>query len=469
MKRISALLIAISLMGCAGTKTDQVASTVQTEITPVIETAPSATAETAPEVKKDGFDVSATIEEQILYESDGIVLKATGLTYEDSRAKLMLNAENSGSHDVEILSGTMGLSCNAVNSWMIHDGWMNMKIPSGKKANETVFFDFEPMQAYGIAGIETLYMTFQIESDGKYSDRIVTEPIAVHTSLASNQDKVIPFEEMVTAAANLYDSGRKLQYCDNSELYNASGVRVTDTAYLTSDDGDKILVLGLINESDQVLDIDSSDIAANGFSICSGRWSSETIIPGKRSFMMLELSSMKNKEDWELMGITDVSDITLSLGVRNLNYEYLSKPQPISVHVSDVSEKEENKQNDNSRELYSANGVRIVSKGFVEDNLYVEWKLLIENTNEYEIEVSDGWGKNLSINDYMIDYVMFAEYVGAKQSSIAEIDIFRRSLEDSGIDPANLGKVEMELEINDDKYNVIDTPKIVLDMSSTDS
>ena len=185
--------------------------------------------------------------------------------------------------------------------------------------------------------------------------------------------------------------------------------------------------------------------------------------------MMLELSSMKNKEDWELMGITDVSDITLSLGVRNLNYEYLSKPQPISVHVSDVSEKEENKQNDNSRELYSANGVRIVSKGFVEDNLYVEWKLLIENTNEYEIEVSDGWGKNLSINDYMIDYVMFAEYVGAKQSSIAEIDIFRRSLEDSGIDPANLGKVEMGLEINDDKYNVIDTPKIVLDMSSTDS
>ncbi|MBR2556997.1 MAG: hypothetical protein IKE95_01285, partial [Methanobrevibacter sp.] len=90
---------------------------------------------------------------------------------------------------------------------------------------------------------------------------------------------------------------------------------------------------------------------------------------------------------------------------------------------------------------------------------------MIENNNDFEIEVSDGWGDKLSINDYMIDYLMWSEYIGAHQSSIAEVEIKKSSLEDSGIDTNKLGLAEIELEIVDQKYNAIDNPKIRFDFS----
>ena len=92
---------------------------------------------------------------------------------------------------------------------------------------------------------------------------------------------------------------------------------------------------------------------------------------------------------------------------------------------------------------------------------------MIENNNDFEIEVSDGWGDKLSINDYMIDYLMWSEYIGAHQSSIAEVEIKKSSLEDSGIDTNKLGLAEIELEIVDQKYNAIDNPKIRFDFSKT--
>ena len=238
---------------------------------------------------------------------------------------------------------------------------------------------------------------------------------------------------------------------------------MTGAAYLTSSDGEKILLLELNNNSDQVLDVDSSNISANGFSLCSSRWSSETLIPGKKGYMCLELDNMKDEDDWKAMGITDISDISLDLGVRNMNYDYLSQPKTISLHVADSVTSADT----SGEELYSANGIRIISKGLQKVNSSVKWKLLIQNDNDFEIEVSDGWGKKLSINDYMIDYLMWSEYIGAHQSSIAEIEINNSKLQDAGIDPNNIGVAEMELEIKDENYHDIDNPKIVVDFSAT--
>lgn len=460
-KRFITLLFAASLIGC-GTK--PAAPSVTTDTTVVSTPGTVETQAPAEQTSEAGFNTSGTIEEQTLYEGDGVLVKALSLEYERSRAKLLIAVENNSSRQVTVLSGTMGLSCNGVNGWMVHDGWINVDVPAGKKANDTAYFDYAPMLACGIKGIETLFMTLQLEYDGDYSTKFTAEPVAIKTSLAEGNDEDLPFDQVATGLMNVY-STRTLQFYDDTELFNSSGIRVPSAAYFTDAENRKYLVLELVNESDQVLDVDSSNISANGFSLCSSRWSSSDILPEKRDYMTLELTSMKDKDDWEAMGITDVSDISLDLGVRNLDYDYIAQPSTILIHVSDA---ETNTAEETGTELYSENGVRIVSKGLVKDSLYVKWKLLIENSNDFEIVVSDGWGDKLSINDYMIDYLMWSEYVGANQSSIAEIEIDIDSLEAAGIDADNLGVAEMELEIKDENYNDLGSPVIRIDFSTAD-
>ena len=466
MKKILACFLAILLIGCSTetstTSSSSSGSATNNETTNTSTNTPSTnTASKKPETK-EAFNTSGTIDEQTLYDSNGVLVKATELTYESSRAKLLLNVENNSDKKVQILSGTLGFSCNAVNNWMVHDGWINIEVPAGKKANDSAYLDYSQLQACGINGIDTLYLTLEVIFGEGYSNRIKTDPIAIKTKLKNSQDKELPFDEIATNLMNIYGN-RTLQYYENKEIFNSANVRVNDIAYFTSSSGDKILVLSLFNDGDQVLNVDSCGISANGFSLCTGRWSSEPIIPGKKGYMSLELNHMKDDEDWKAMGITEVSDITLEIGVLNLDYDYLSEPQTINIHVADL---DTSSNSDSSEDvLYSANGIRIISKSLTDDYSDVKWKLLIENSNDFEIQVSDGWGNKLSVNDYMIDYIMWSEYIGAHQSSIAEVEISKNALKDAGIDPDNLGVAEIELEIKDENYNDIDSPKISYDFS----
>ena len=460
-KQFTVFLCAVLLAGCGAKTAPSVSGTTETAAPQAAAQAPEKT----PETVKTEFDTSGTIEETTLFEQDGVIVKATELTYESSRAKLLVNVENNSGRAVQILSGTMGYSCNAVNGWMVHDGWINLEVPAGKKANGNAYFDYAPMLACGIHGIETLYMSLQVEYDGDYSTTRTLDPVEIRTSLADAGDEDLPFDQVSTNLLNVWKGNRTLQFYDSQELFNAAGIRITGAAYFTDPDNKKYLVLELFNDADQVLDVDTKNIAANGFVLCNGRWSSNDIMPGKRDYMTLELTIMKDEDDWKAMGITDVTDITLDVGVRNTNYDYISQPSPIAIHVSDSAGAGEPAAADGS-ELYSGNGVRIISKGLSEDSIYVKWKLLIENSNDFEITVTDGWGDKLSINDYMVDYLMWSTDVGAHQSAIMEIEINKDSLEASGMDINSIGTAEIELEIKDESYNNIAAPVLVNDFSA---
>lgn len=355
--RLLGIMIFVLLLCGCGVETSQGTPSLSTPSTPSETKKPSGSNnETA---KKDNvFNKGGVIQEQVLYDNNDVLIKATELSYEENRAKLVVNAENNSNHDIQILSGTMGFSCNAVNGWMAHDGWINMEVPAGKKANDRAYYDYSPLISCGIHGINTLYVTLQIEFDGNYSNKITTAPIEIKTALTETNDEDRTFDNIATDLLNRY-SNNSLQFYSDEEVFNSAGIRVPAAAYLTSSNGDKHLVLELINESDQVLDVDSSNISANGFSLCNGRWSSEAILPGKKTYMSLELTLMKDEDDWKAMGITDVSDIVLDLGVRNLDYDYISQPQTITFHVTDVETSVES----SGEELYSANNIRIVSKG----------------------------------------------------------------------------------------------------------
>ena len=53
------------------------------------------------------------------------IFTATELSYTDYSAELNLLIENNSDKNLSFISGSMGYSCNAVNGYMVNDGYLN--------------------------------------------------------------------------------------------------------------------------------------------------------------------------------------------------------------------------------------------------------------------------------------------------------------------------------------------------------
>ena len=73
------------------------------------------------------------------------------------------------------------------------------------------------------------------------------------------------------------------------------------------------------------------------------------------------------------------------------------------------------------KEVYNENGIRIVSKGFLEDDFELSDDLnmvfLVENKSKQNISISDMYD-SVSINGYMINYICSSSYLSPGESCL---------------------------------------------------
>ena len=115
-----------------------------------------------PEKLKETFNQDATIEETVMYDEGDVKITATGLSYSNYDVKLELMIENNTDKDLEFVSGSMGYSCNSVNGIMTNDGYLLCDVAAGKKANDSISFDFDQLMLYGINEIADIEIGFDI-------------------------------------------------------------------------------------------------------------------------------------------------------------------------------------------------------------------------------------------------------------------------------------------------------------------
>ena len=175
MKRIIAvilsLLLALSFAAC-GSGGDQSAGSEQTQEAETAE--PKAVGE-LPE-----FSKSATIEETVLLDQDGLRITATGLSYSSYAADIELLIENESAEDYEIISESLGYSCNAINDCMVTDGYMLCEVNAGMKAKETISFSYDEMLLSGITEIGSIELGFDVSGSG--GTEYKTGPLELTTS-----------------------------------------------------------------------------------------------------------------------------------------------------------------------------------------------------------------------------------------------------------------------------------------------
>ena len=122
--------------------------------------------------------------------------------------------------------------------------------------------------------------------------------------------------------------------------------------------------------------------------------------------------------------------------------------------------------NNKGDEVYNENGIRIISKGLMEDTSEysedINMLFLVENNSSEIIEIDDSYD-SLSVNGYMVGYMIGSREIPAGQCALVDVEIDDSSLQDSGIAGiTGIAETEMTFEIRDGNYNVIAEPTVLV-------
>ena len=236
-----------------------------------------------------GNATDITIEEQVLFEKDGLEVTATEYVVDSlwgDGIKLLI--ENNGASDI-------GIGCTAliVNDYMISD-LFSTTVAAGKKANETLYLSNSGLQAAGIENVgkvEVYFHTFDSDSYMTISDI-----------------------GCVTIQTSEFDSMDSTPNDEGQELYNENGIRIVGKYVDENSFWGAAVLLYIENNSGKNRIIQCDDMSINGFMITP--YFSSMVYDGKKAIDEITLMS----SDLEENGITSIEDIELKFNIMDEDF-----------------------------------------------------------------------------------------------------------------------------------------------------
>lgn len=233
---------------------------------------------------KNESESTVTIEEQVLFEQDGIVVTAkeyvTDRIWGDG-IKLLI--ENNSDKDV-----TVGCSALIVNNYMISDLFV-AGVAAGKKANEVMYLSSEELKVAGIDSVGQIEVYFHVYDTDTYDTLFDTEGIMLQTSA----------NEYMDTTPN--DVGM--------ELYNADGIRIVGKTVDENSFWGTAILLYCENSSGKNISISVEEMSVNGFMM--NPLFTTTIYDGKMAVEDITVFS----SDLEENGIEKIEDVELKFHI----------------------------------------------------------------------------------------------------------------------------------------------------------
>lgn len=236
------------------------------------------------EQKKDAESVGVTIEEQVLFEQDDIIVTAkeyvTDSIWGDGIALLVENNSEK----------TVSIGCNAliVNNYMISDLFVT-EVAAGKKANEVMYLSSSELKAAGIESVGQIEIYFHVYDSNSYETIFDLDGITIQTSEFANMD------------TTPNDSG--------TELYNANGIRIVGKAVDENSFWGTAILLFCENTSGKNVGISVEEMSINGFMM--NPLFSTTLYDGKMSIDDITIFST----DLETNGIETINEVELKFHI----------------------------------------------------------------------------------------------------------------------------------------------------------
>ena len=245
-----------------------------------------------------------SIEEQVLFEQDGIKITATEYVTDSiwgEGIKLLL--ENNSDK-------TVGIGCETliVNDYMI-DNLFTTTVAAGKKDNETLDLYSSELEAAGIENVGQIEIKFYLYDAETYMTTYTADMVTIQTSAYDEMD-ITP-----------EDAGQ--------ELYNENGVRIVGK-YVDEYSiwGSAILLYMEINSGKNII-VSCDELSVNGYMITSLLYS--TINDGKMIIDDIALLS----SDLEENGIENIEEVVLVFDILDAeSYSTITSSDPISFTLN---------------------------------------------------------------------------------------------------------------------------------------
>ncbi len=243
---------------------------------------------------------SVTIDEQVLFDQDGIRITATGMA-DDSiwGSGINLLLENSSTRNV-----TVGCNAVIVNDYMISNLFA-ADIAAGKKSNETLTLMSNELKDAGITEIGKVEIYFNIYDPETFETIFTPDVVEIHTSA---------YDRMSVVKA---DSG--------TELLNQDGIRIVGKYVDENSIWGAGVLLYIENTTGKDVMVSCDNMSINGFMVNPVFVS--TVYDQKMSLSSITIF----QSDLDDNGIKSIDDIELSFTVSDLtSLSTIIKTDPIT-------------------------------------------------------------------------------------------------------------------------------------------
>lgn len=458
------LLLVFSLVACGNINESN--STDTPTSTPTADSEPSGNEtptddESHIDFEPREFKKTATIEETVLVDESGVKITAKELTYSNYAAELTLVIENNSDKDLSFIANSTGYSCNSINGYMVPEGYLNCDVAAGKKASDTISIGYDTLMLYGIYEIADIEIGFDI-SDDDYN-HTYTGPRTIQTTAVDSYNYETPYyRENIASKESQAEYDYSVPYFSADAVYEESGLVIASQAVMENKDGESILLLEVVNTTDEIVGVSTTNIDINGLRVCDSTWSYDSINPGKTAIVDIDLSSVLEPEYWEIYGIAEVGNVALKISFKDGDSNEVANPAHISIDIPGA----EPTFSMEGTEIYNDNGIRIVSKGVFadpseySDDLHI--LLVAENTSGKTLALHDVYD-SLSINDYMATYSFYTTTMEDGSCVMIDILLWGYGLDDINIsEPSEVKTVEFSLSIKDQNYKEVDEMTVAL-------
>ena len=228
-----------------------------------------------------------SIEEQILFESDGVRVTAKEISEGWAGPELKVLIENDSDTKV-----TVSLDEIAVNDYMV-SAWLYEDVDAGKKSNATFTIWSSTLADAGIDNIGKIDFYFEVINSDTYNVIYKSDEIEVKTSLYDEMDEEI--------------NGV------GEELVNQNGIRIVGKGVSDDSIWGSGVILYVENNTDEDILVTADDLSINGYMIDAYLYS--VVKPGKKAIDTIIFSST----DLEENDIESIDEISLSLDISDAN------------------------------------------------------------------------------------------------------------------------------------------------------
>ncbi len=231
-------------------------------------------------------DNTFTIDEQVLWETDGVKVTAKGIEHSEIFGdSIKILVENNSDKNIRL-----DVEQVIVNDYMISGG-AYVEVSAGNKANDEISLSTDDLKASGIETIGKIECYMELLDMDTYDEINVSDCITIKTS---------DFDSMDTT-----------NNMDGTVLLEQDGIKIVGK-YVDEDTFWGMSVLFYIeNNSDQIVVISADDVAVNGFMITEAFI--QTVYPGKKSMSNMVLFDSSLEEN----GVTEINNIELTFDVRD--------------------------------------------------------------------------------------------------------------------------------------------------------